>query len=287
MIPNSERVLRDLKWVLASPPMLDHRAMVDSEALALDLARFQGTLARLGRPGSVLEQVATKSPGQKLGAYFEGLLFTWLGEIGPARLIAHNLQVAGARGTVGEFDVVFTRDGLAHHWEAAVKFYLGHPGPRGEPYWYGPNPTDRLDTKWARMLGRQLRLSQTPEGRAALEQLGLGEVEARALVRGRLFEAVDSRYRVGAHPDVHSDVLKGFWGFSGQVGLVEEVYPGLRWRVLPRLWWLSAIEAEDVWPEVELRSLVGTARPVHVVGVDFSGQEVVRGFIVPPSWPGA
>ena len=281
--------MRDLEWVFSSPSLVSHPQIIGQSQGLDDLDQYPGTLARLGRPGSDLEKRVAKV-GKRLGDYFETLVGVWISAVGPATVLAKNLQVHGQGGTVGEFDLVFRRDTQVHHWELAVKFYLGHPGPAGEPFWYGPNAVDRLDLKWAKMLQKQMRLASTPEGKKVLARLGISEeVVPAALIRGVLYESLNPKFRVAHHPDANPEGLRGWWVHQHEVELLRGFEPQTRWMILPRLFWLSAAQHFDAsreWKPDQPASI----RPLHLaamVQIDGEWREQSRGFVVPDSWPGA
>jgi uncharacterized protein len=286
---------RDLAWALTSPSLMDHDRVVSGRSGQLDLARNQGLMSRLDQSGSPLHEAVRDRRSKRLGEYFEILLTTWLDELPPAHLIAANEQVFSGERTVGEFDLLFRRDGRVHHWELAVKFYLGHPGPSGSAGWYGPNPIDRLDKKWTKMLRRQLRLAEHKAARRTLSALGVDdEVEPRAFIKGYLFEPLDERHAVDHHPDANARGLRGWWVHHGRLAdFADTLDPTgeLRWMRLSRLRWLSPARRSDRDKLFDLDGLAGflrASRPSLVAGLaegEDGWREVTRGFVVPDRWP--
>lgn len=286
---------RDLAWALASPSLIDHPLVVSGGEGQLDLARNQGLMSRLDRSGSTLHKAVRDRHSKRLGEYFEVLVTTWIDELRPAHLIAANEQVYSGERTVGEFDLLFRRDGRVHHWELAVKFYLGHPDASGRPRWWGPNPIDRLDKKWRKMQRRQLHLADTKAGRQRLSALGVDEeVEPRAFIKGYLFEPLDEKFAVDHHPDANPDGLRGWWVHNEQLGeFADTLDPEdeLRWMRLSRLRWLSAArptERDTLFDLDGLAQFLRAGRPSLVAGLidtDDGWREVSRGFVVPERWP--
>ncbi|MFW5966974.1 MAG: DUF1853 family protein [Persicimonas sp.] len=287
---------RDLAWALHSPSLMDHERSVSERWGARELARNQGLAARLDKPDSPLHRALRERQIDRLGEYFERLVVTWLEYLPPATLLGANEQVHRADGTLGEFDVVFRRDGVVHHWELAVKFYLGFTGPNGTSAWYGPNPVDKLGAKWRRMLRHQLRLSQTSAGRRVLEDLGVGsdeDVEASALIRGYFFDPLDD-YRAEDHPDANERAVRGWWVHRDRLEAhVDRLDPDgdLRWMRLSGLRWMSparADERDNLYDLEALARFLHPNRPSLVAGLadtDRGLREVTRGFVVPDGWP--
>ncbi|MGM0558647.1 MAG: DUF1853 family protein, partial [Myxococcota bacterium] len=234
---------RDLVWVLSSPSLMDHPTAVGHQWGESELAKNQGLVSRLDGDDDTLRKAIKARETDRLGEYFEILMRTWLDEVPPASVIAAGLQVYESARTVGEFDLVFRRDRHVFHWELAVKFYLGHPGPDGESFWYGPNPRDRLDKKWRKMLDRQLALSEHPAGRRALQNLGVGErVEPAAFVRGYLFEPLEPEFEVERHPDANDYAPVGWWVHHRKLSEYRDALEAdgpLEWMTLSKLRWLS------------------------------------------------
>lgn len=286
---------RDLAWALASPSMLDHELAVGGRWGELELARNQGLMSRLDARDSELAKAIRNRQSGRLGEYFEILLMTWLDQIPPATLIASNQQVYRGSHTIGEFDLVFQRDRVVHHWELAIKFYLGHPGRNGEPLWLGPNPKDRLDKKWKKMLRHQLRLAERADGKKTLAKLGVDEpVEPGAFVKGYLFEPLDERFAVEHHADANPDGLRGWWVHRGDLADCEATLDpsGERqWMTLSRLRWMSPARVSDRDKPMSFSMLHGTLPPNRsflVAGLeetDEGWREVTRGFVVPGGWP--
>ncbi len=263
--------------------------VVDDEWTAADVLSHPGLLSRFDKPGSELHKALHRRQGNRLGDYFEVLINTWMDAIPEARVMFQNYQVTGGKGTVGEFDLVFERDRETHHWELAIKYYLGHPGPDGEPYWYGPNPVDRLDLKWTKMVDKQLKLSRTKEGLAALKWKGFEPpIRPRAFMKGYLYEPLNPDFAVPHHEDTNADGLRGWWCHADE--FLDAVPEAERWFVAPRLRWMSPICIGDEDALHGPESLPGRAKShsIHVMAmqkVDGVWEEMSRGFIMKSDWP--
>jgi hypothetical protein len=303
----SSQAVRDLVWALETPSMVEHPLAITGAEGADDLAHYPGVLGRFDHTGSELHEAVSRRSSSRLGEYFEILVTTWLDALPPVSLIAANEQVKGGGGTVGEFDLVFARDDDFHHWELAIKFYLGHPGPpfhatggerdgdreMREPLWYGPNPVDRFDKKWGKMKEKQLMLGRTRDGRLHLERMGVPDeapVYPAAFLKGYLFEPLDEQFAVDLMPETNPEVPMGWWVHrSAFKGYRDRLEAGrkVRWLKLPRLQWMSPARES---PQNRSRSFgpfehdLRSTKPALVAAL-VDGEEVTRGFVVPDRWP--
>ncbi|MFP4600224.1 MAG: DUF1853 family protein [Persicimonas sp.] len=295
MLELQTQAARDLEWALSSPSLMRHPCAVGEEFGELEVARNQGLLSQLDRKGSQLHRAIENRQTDRLGEYFEILINTWIAMVPPARLIAANQQVHKGEHTVGEFDLLFERDRVVHHWELAVKYYLGHPGPRGQSLWYGPNPKDRLDKKWPKMLRRQLRLAEKPAAQKTLQKLGIdGKVEPSAFIKGYFFEPLDDAFAVADHEDANPTGFRGWWvHHSDLADYYDAIDPDneLVWMRLSRLRWMAPArpdERDKLHATERLQDVLSASRHTQVAGVletDVGWREISRGFVVPDRWP--
>jgi hypothetical protein len=295
--PNYDtQAVRDLVWALSSPSLMDHQLAIGERWGSLEVSRNSGLLSRLDSRSSDLARSIKNRQSARLGEYFEILVTTWLDQIPPATLLASNRQVFRGSHTVGEFDLVFERDRAVHHWELAIKFYLGHPGRNDEPLWFGPNPKDRLDKKWRKMLSHQLRLAQIPAGKASLAQLGIdADVEPSAFIKGYLFDALDDQFAVATPEDASPHALHGWWVHRPELAAYADTLDPAddrKWMTLSRLRWMSPARISGRDKAMSFGKLAATLptnnRAFLVAGLeetDEGWREVTRGFVVPEGWP--
>lgn len=295
-------VVRDLAWVLASPPLLQPG---NSVAQWLDAAwgerawaASRDWLATLDRDPTPLLATLARRQG-RLGTYFESLLAFWLGWPGNPlyRLVAHGLPVRQRNRTIGELDFLVEDrgNGRLQHWEVAVKFYLGVAPGGDHRAWIGPGLRDRLDLKVERLLTHQLQLARGPEAGRLLEELGLPPPEPVCLLRGRLFYPPAAELARWAPVGAATGHLRGWWMTEADF-LRYYADSELRWIRLPREHWLAPVdlsglegtvligEPEAAFPFIETLRASPDNRAAAVVGL-LQGQEVSRGFITPPGWP--
>lgn len=304
--------VRDLAWVLASPPLLrpsdkgvrwlntawGERAFRASEEWLEALDRH---------PAPLLDSLSRRND-HRLGSHFEALLAFWLGWPGNPlyRLVGHNLAVRSNNRTLGELDFLVEerQSGELQHWEVAVKFYLGVAPGGDHAHWIGPGLKDRLDLKVDRLTGHQLALSRRPEGAGLIRHLGLPAPTPVCLLKGRLFypaaltgqERSESWAPLAANPG-H---LQGWWMPQDDF-LRQHAGDALRWIRLPKQHWLTRVvptslnatvtigDAQSADDFVEGLRQSADNRAAAVIGLsgdsphDF--REVTRGFITPAHWP--
>ena len=297
----SDPLVRDLAWLLSSPPLLRAQPpageLADMFETADEAAATAAWLLELDRDASGLRQAIAATRIVRLGRYAECLLGYFL-QCGPAaRLVAANVALRLAGRTIGECDfLVETASGRRLHWELAVKCYLHAGSDRGELADYvGPNLQDRFDLKLAHLLGHQLPLSAREEF-AALGHAG--PWRAQMLIKGWLFY----RWRSAAPAARAIDPAhhRGFWVTRNEWPAFCADRPGALWIVLPRLAWLAprapvADEEVDALglssPVMLLQRLTQPIGPTMVAafepeaGATGRWRETERGFVVPGDWP--
>lgn len=267
-----DSAVRDLAWLLFSPPLLREQPPLGKLANAFETpAEATATAAwllALDRDAEPLRQAIAASRLTRLGRYAECLLAYFLAH-GPAtRLVAANVALRRAGRTLGECDFLLqTASGRRQHWELAVKCYL-HLGAQAASLadYVGPNLQDRFDLKLARLLEHQLPLSARDE----FASLGhAGPWDARMFVKGWLFYRWDEGEIVGGGASAYPDAVdplhaRGFWitraqwpRFAAQRSSAARIVgasapdssrarsavlrhgPAEAWAVLPRLAWLA------------------------------------------------
>ena len=287
--------VRDLVWVMAACGLLSETAVADfsvSDAVCRDaLTRAMPQLIELdSRPAPLLAWIAARNP-QRLGPYFETLLAYWLTHLMGGHLIAANLPVKEGNLVLGEYDFLW-RDaaGALHHWEASVKFYLQVDAAAGLAGYVGTLTRDRLDLKFAHLKDKQLKLASTAAGKAALPSTG-ELVSARALLKGWLF--YPHGQAISPAPEVSQQHLSGWWLRWDDTRFDPE--QNLRWKVLPRLEWLTparsrngdGLKTQTLLREFLTEHFAVAGGPILIAGLAAVGdnwQELTRGFIVPSDW---
>lgn len=301
---NTQQV-RDLAWVLASPPLLAPARSRTTSGLPVHwlstawstsvLDASHSWLLELDREPSALLATLAARDG-RLGRYFENLLAFWLAWPGNPfyRLLHRGVAICSHRRTLGELDFLVEdkRSGKLQHWEVAVKFYLGTAPGGGYSHWIGPALKDRLDLKVDRLLTHQLALPFSPEGKGLLKLLGLPSPEPVCLLKGRLFYPPDVAINVWAPTGAVPNHLSGWWMSSSEFLRRYGGQATVRWVHLPREHWLTTLDARVSIGEPEsaptfVEGLLQSPdnRAIAVVGIDHNNTEISRGFITPPGWP--
>ncbi len=285
--------VRDLAWVIGSPPLLDARFSAYQGKVAGNvfcqqaLAACSENLLALDHNPAPLLQFITQQPTRRLGYYFETLVEYWLRQASGIELLAHNLPVRDAQRTIGEFDFLFRQQGIVIHWETAIKFYLQAAPGEQQHVFVGPGGYDRLDLKVDRIFQHQLQLSNAEANHQHVDA-------AQAFVKGMLFYPIDSQLTNAA--GVAIDHLRGWW-LRHCNNALKQFSPASRWIVLSRLRWLSpallshdaaVMKPEEVTAMLDLHfSKMNIALLLAEVQQDAAGywQEVSRGFVVSAEWP--
>ncbi|MEP5567712.1 MAG: DUF1853 family protein [Halioglobus sp.] len=289
--------VRDLAWSCFSAPLLlssqlGEHTVVQNAGFALTEKRMSW-LESLDLDPKPLANHLAKSSTRRLGLYFETLWHFFLEQDSEIDLLAHNLAVRDSKRTLGEFDCIYFchRRQRNVHLELAVKFYLSAPAATGSEQhnWLGPNSKDRLDLKLQRMMSHQIRLAHTPEGSAALAELGVSDPLLEIEIKGRLF----NQWRAPAPPPPGYNLALNMpnWRRLNELSKLDE---GNNARYLPleRSQWLSPVAgcSDATLSKAELIrhglvTLGNDPRPIQIALVDINGNEQERFFLVSDDWP--
>ncbi|OHV12886.1 DUF1853 family protein [Kushneria phosphatilytica] len=220
-------LLRDLAWLIETPPLLQSRlpGAPDRTTLGLgDTSLYRYWLNTLAQEIATLEQYVGTGQPIRLGTHVERLWQIILDRAPATHLLAHNLRVICDQRTVGEFDLLYDdyEQATPVHMEAAIKFYLGLPeGPgtsTAQSRWIGTSGPDSLALKHLHLLTHQTRLGQKAASREVLKEFGAPPLRCRMALKGVLFypwrsglDAVNGASHLptltgmpapeGAHPD--------------------------------------------------------------------------------------
>lgn len=279
ILPWQQPQVRDLAWLLGSPPLLpapgpwptdDGICWPDAGFWQQQLALARPWLDQLERSPDVLTRSWPATRDHRLGHYAEHLLACWLSwpDNPHYRLLARNLPIDRDGRRFGEADFLLEHkpSGRIEHWELAVKFYLG----LDNGCWLGPGQRDRLDLKLQRLRLHQLRLPLRPRPDVRL-----------CLLKGRLF------------PPAHrlSPVTTPCW-WSLTALMADSDYRDWRWLPLPKTAWLAPLSRAalaqaraQARPLADLASwLVDDNRALLVLAWD-AQERSHRAALAPPGWP--
>jgi len=217
LVQFKHRQVRDLAWVIASPPLVSGD-LDDVHWWTYDdcLNEFNDcieTLHKLDKnPQPLIEHLA-RLKNRRLGSMFEGLISYWL-KISPNfRELRQNIQLIEDKHTFGEIDFIIEQISTKKviHLEVAVKFYLGT-----EPYedaycWYGTNTKDQLGKKIDHLRSHQTQLSiKYPE---QLKKFYDESIDFKhCFVKGRLFYPLNSNVSPN-NLSLANNHLRGRWSY--------------------------------------------------------------------------
>lgn len=271
------QALRDLRWLLLSPPLLNRRAGIFTAPVQAfeedERARITVWLDGLdAAPRPLATHLAGPRPGA-LGRRAEQLLRFFLRHGPTHRLLAAHLPVRDAAGaTQGEIDfLVEDLRGDRWHWELAVKFYLctrltGHATPRE---FIGPNGREVFADKLDRLFGRQLVLDPPPPWHRQAWRRA-------AFVRGWMFYAPGAQVKSRFLADDH---LRGLWVPAGAetLALPGPLLP------LPRARWMSPAVSDTGLPDpLDQDTGPGARLYASLAPAGTLWRERGRIFVVPP-----
>ncbi|HCW95968.1 DUF1853 family protein [Pseudomonas sp. S5(2021)] len=293
----TQQPVRDLAWVLLSPPLLDEgwqqRHPLSASAWWTSPDLLADWLRQLDRQPAPLQDWLARHSIRRLGLYYERLWQFALLNAPGVELLAANLPVRQAGHTLGELDLLLRDAEGVFHLELAVKFYLGLAGDgQAHDRWLGPDSQDRLDLKIAHLCQHQLPLGSAAPTRELLAEITREEVHSRFWLGGYLFRPWPDG---GPGPrGAHPGHLVGRWLHRSAWPRFCEQQPSPLWRPLPRANWLAParLTAEELLPEREAEAWLhdpeSHARMLVRLAPDSQGawREQERLFLVADDWPG-
>lgn len=287
------RVVRDLAWAIASPALLKPEtascAWYDDEWYRGLFETLKKRLDELDNEPDVLLQRLAQQKDRRLGNYFETLWAFWLDESPDFEIIEHNMQISDGGRTIGELDFVVLEKatGKFHHWELAIKFYLGIGDTRCQANWHGPGKRDRLDIKFDHLLSRQSLLSQQPVVRERLRDKGIEIDSCGVILKGRLFYShhagADLRSPVSANPAHLRSVWMDLNHFMDSGSDLTTYSPMLKSGWMANM---TDFDGKRLYTRTDILVAVDRAEfrlPILLVRVA-AGVETGRLFVVPNDW---
>ncbi|MBV1789919.1 DUF1853 family protein [Marinobacterium sp. D7] len=239
-----------------------------------------------------LLDVAAYQPHWRLGEHFENLVFQYLRSEADVFDIKRNIQVKSEKKTLGEFDFLIQ---LAQQWlhlEVALKLYLLDGDGSSLAHYIGTRRDDCLAQKWHHMLNHQLKLTQRPEAKRQLAELGIEQPLSSALwIKGWLFYH-PLRPTPRCQPEqINPAHLKGWWLTQSELELIKA--PGSVYMLVRKPDWLlpaSMLETDPIEFDRLREAISGQAR-AHLVLIlrqtDGGWIERSRGFVVADDWSGS
>lgn len=267
----THRCVRDLAWVVASPPLVSgifendehHTFWWNHAKCSQEFVDCLPALQTLNENPTALISHLERIKGKRLGLRFEGLVSFWLSSISPNyKLLTQNIQLNEVAGdsrsrTIGEVDFIVEEVASEKiiHLEVAVKFYLG-TAPFDDAYrWFGTNTEDQLGRKVDHLQRHQTQLLiHHPE------QILFSIDERHCLLKGRLFypselEPASHQDTVLACPDfVTENHLRGRYVFFNEEVLSSQTWvqdlvrdrTKLNLVQLNKSEWLAVLKNKDI-----------------------------------------
>ena len=238
------RVVRDLAWVIASPPLvsgdIDDVNWWNYEDC---ISEFNDCLIELKKldqqPKPLIDHLANLK-NKKLGSVFEGLISFWLSISPNYQEKLNNIQIIEDKHTYGELDFIIEEitTGKIIHLEVAVKFYLGSE-PLADPYrWFGTTTKDQLGKKIDHLKNHQTQLTKKYPNQ--LKQYFTETIDERhCIIKGRLFYPENSN----SSPQnlaLASNHLRGCWCYVDSTQNLSTLIK------INKSHWLAEFSNEDI-----------------------------------------
>jgi len=275
------RAVRDLRWAIESPSLVDEVNVSASDCNSVQLPTIDS---------GDLQIFLADYTSHRVGYYFESLIHYWLLKIRNVDFIGKRLQIQDGKRTVGEIDFLYRDEqNRLTHLETAVKFYLHDPqdNPSGS-HFIGPNAADNFERKIKRLLEHQLPVSER----------AYPDIQRRiAFVKGRIFYHPQLTRPTALPDSLAADHLKNTWLRHADINWFHGVHADGLFRILRKPHWLSdevgMTDDDSLLTTEQLTSQLNThfsdsSHPnlISVLKPDSTRfREVDRVFVVHNSWP--
>lgn len=275
LIPPNQ-LIADLNWITNNQSLLNPEVLSELELPALSDSQKN----RIEQLGSLEIKSA------KLGFYFEELIRLWIQVAEKFTLKAANLQVQNDKLTIGEFDFVVENHAkiLFEHWEVSIKFYLCHDPKLELDGCCGTQLKDVFQGKVNKLKDQQLKLGRTQNGNQTLCELGVGNIEAKGLLKGMVFYNQQlGQFKNAQLNPFHS---KAIWMYFSQWKANRQgSFVVLR---KPFLFSLNSYKVADVIDATTICELLkNSTNPMMIAEVDLIEDSIIeqsRYWLLPNGW---
>jgi len=285
----SNRVVRDLAWVIASPPLVsgDHNDTHwwNHNDCLNEFNDCLPALEKLDKDPVPLITHLTLLNSKRLGLHFESFVAYWLMISPNYDLIAQNIQImeALAKGshTLGEIDFIIRnlKTDEVIHLEVAVKFYLGSPPYDNPMRWFGTNTKDQLGKKVNHLKQHQTQLStKYPE---YISNLGYRIDKKACFLKGRLFYPMGNDVSPEGVPNNH---LRGRWIQGSNTSDENNKSENKLLYPLEKLEWLAQFNHNDFSSKNLENGFRKEERAKCYIQTTKTKQEIERVFYLPESF---
>ena len=238
------REVRDLAWVIASPPLVSGNIEETHWWSYEDcLSEFKDCIPKLKKldlqPAPLIKHLS-ELKNRRLGSIFEGLVSFWLRISPNYRELNQNIQIIENKHTYGEIDFIIEElsSGEVIHLEVAVKFYLGCEPYKDAYRWYGTNTKDQLGKKIDHLINHQTQL--TKKHPVQLEQYFSHTIDKRhCFIKGRLFYPETSDIPP-TNLKLSDNHLRGRWTYIDDRNISKKVIK------INKSHWLADLNFEDI-----------------------------------------
>ncbi|MCB0761014.1 MAG: DUF1853 family protein [Flavobacteriales bacterium] len=276
--------VRDLFWVLSSPPLLGVEAFPKHATPHLFPSEIElELLDKLDQLPHDIEQTMKSLYHLPTGKIFEKLLLYWFSTSPRWNCEAHGVQLNQHNQTIGELDFIVQDRDLNQTWhlEVACKFYLSASNNKAWNTWIGPNPTDTLELK-KKKLENQTRAILNPVAKEFLEKRHIAVSHSGIILKGYFFHYWKDVAFAKPPTHAHPAYCSGLWCHQSEV---EQVIGNPeQWTTLNRDSWFAPLLAQDWQPySIELGQ-----KPVLLARLaqgQMGFEEDLRLFVVPNDWP--
>lgn len=281
----NHKLINDLAWCIESPCLVSNLDYHDPHLLADDwfqqqISNNHALLLEQDKSPHLIQAYLSKMPTFKLGLYFENLIAYWFSIHPEFEILHQNLVISSDTRTIGEFDLILreTTSQKIIHIEISVKFFLEISSGK-KTHWLGPNLIDSLDSKFDKLVNKQIKLSSNKEALSALKKKNIQIDEHWIILKGRLFK--QNGFNENKHCWINID------------SFIDIEDDNSQWVILPKTHWLSEINnlnynflPNEQYDKNSINSiLIETSKnsPICIAKID-NDTEIKRLFITPNDW---